>query len=333
MKETQIKKLFQQVSQLKVGVIGDYALDVYYQLHKKTGEISVETGKEVYHGKNISASLGAAGNVVQNLHDFGVRKLQVFGVTGQDIFGREMRHLMHQYRVDTSNLLDEKSWETCVYSKPLLETEEDHRIDFGSQNKLEETVRELLLSKLEAALPHLDVLIINRQFLHPLLDKEFLVWISKIHKDYPKCRFFADIRHGGHLIRGITLKINAEEAANILQKSIPDEGDLKGCEQIGLELADFTKGPVLMTRGEFGLIFIDQGRMTVEEGIKTEGAVDPVGAGDTVISAFSTAMSTGIAVQEAMHIANMAAAVTVKKLNQTGTASPEEIISLHRILQ
>jgi sugar/nucleoside kinase (ribokinase family) len=69
-------------------------------------------------------------------------------------------------------------------------------------------------------------------------------------------------------------------------------------------------------------------------GIRLSAELDTVGAGDSVISAFSVSISaaarTGAstAVEDALRIANAAAAVTVQKRRQTGTASPEEILAV-----
>ena len=54
---------------------------------------------------------------------------------------------------------------------------------------------------------------------------------------------------------------------------------------------------------------------------------DTVGAGDTFISALAGTLAVGGSPWEAGVIANLAAAVTVEKLNQTGTASPDEILT------
>ncbi len=63
-------------------------------------------------------------------------------------------------------------------------------------------------------------------------------------------------------------------------------------------------------------------------GVKVEGEVDPVGAGDTFVSALTAALAAGACASDAAALANVAAAVTVAKLRQTGTAAPEEIAEL-----
>jgi bifunctional ADP-heptose synthase (sugar kinase/adenylyltransferase) len=54
-----------------------------------------------------------------------------------------------------------------------------------------------------------------------------------------------------------------------------------------------------------------------------------VGAGDTVVAAFSACIGAGATPAQAIAVANLAAAVTVQKRHQTGTASLPEILNLY----
>jgi phosphoglycolate phosphatase-like HAD superfamily hydrolase len=63
-------------------------------------------------------------------------------------------------------------------------------------------------------------------------------------------------------------------------------------------------------------------------GIQLMKKLDPVGAGDTVTSALALCLGAGVSPAEAAELANFAAAVTVQKLFQTGTASGEEILQV-----
>ena len=86
-----------------------------------------------------------------------------------------------------------------------------------------------------------------------------------------------------------------------------------------------TRKPVFVTRGENGLLVADSDGLHHIPGIQMTKKIDPVGAGDTVISALATCLGAGIDPVDAADIANIAAAVTIQKLFQTGTASREEI--------
>jgi sugar/nucleoside kinase (ribokinase family) len=56
--------------------------------------------------------------------------------------------------------------------------------------------------------------------------------------------------------------------------------------------------------------------------------IDTVGAGDSFLAALTTALAAGANPIEAARLGHFAAAVTIRKLGITGTASPEEILSV-----
>jgi len=56
--------------------------------------------------------------------------------------------------------------------------------------------------------------------------------------------------------------------------------------------------------------------------------VDPVGAGDSYLAGAAATLAAGYNMQTAAEIGSYVAGVTVQKLFQTGTASPEEILQM-----
>ena len=59
--------------------------------------------------------------------------------------------------------------------------------------------------------------------------------------------------------------------------------------------------------------------------------LDPVGAGDAFIAGLAATLAVGGTPWEAGVVANLAAGVTVEKLHQTGTASPQEVLERYRL--
>ena len=80
-----------------------------------------------------------------------------------------------------------------------------------------------------------------------------------------------------------------------------------------------------MTRGEHGLLVADAAGVHVIHGIQVLDPVDPVGAGDTVVAALAAALAGGADIVTAATLANLAASITVRKLQTTGTATPAEL--------
>ncbi|GAB3492368.1 hypothetical protein GCM10027341_06420 [Spirosoma knui] len=324
--------MFDRIVDVKVGVIGDFALDLYYSIQTQTGEYSIETGEEVHWGSQPKASLGAAGNVVQNLAALGIRQIHVFGCVGNDLYGREMQALFQQAGVQTQHLLTPVSgWDTCVYTKPMQGNRELNRIDFGIHNELTDEVFNDLLVGLKQALAHIDVLILNQQFANPLLSEERVAQLNGLIAEFPNVRFVADMRHVGKQIQGAILKVNTAELARFLAQHAPDEPDLNWCLKQGQQFRTLRNGPLVITRGAQGILYLDEHVTEVVDGLHLEGELDTVGAGDTVVAALAACLGAGAEPGQALEIANLAAAVTVQKLRQTGTASPTEILALQRM--
>lgn len=327
---TFLPALFEQISRLKVGVIGDFALDLYFDLETQTGECSIETGLDVHWGARPQASPGAAGNVVHNLLALGVGKVWVVGCVGPDLFGREMRHLFDRQGVRTEHLLTvESGWDTCVYTKPMEQGREANRIDFGSRNTLPDEQFAHLLNSLRELLPQLDALIINGQFLHPLLTPDRLPALNDLLRQHPNVQFVADLRDSGFLMRGVTLKVNTAELARFQNVPLPDNPNTDWCHTHGRALAEQIGGPVVVTRGEAGILYVSSTESHAEAGLKLPSPLDTVGAGDTVVAALTASLAAGASPSQALILANLAAAVTVQKIGQTGTASPEEIMLIN----
>ena len=331
MTSSDITAVFDRMTTLNVGVIGDFAIDLYYSLDTETGERSLETGQAVFWGSRPRASLGAAGNVVQNLTAFGIQTINVLGCIGDDLYGREMRSLFELQGVNTQHLVAvTDGWDTCVYTKPMRGGQESNRIDFGTHNQLSDPLFADLLRGLEQVLPGLDVLIINQQFPNPLLTEERVLRLNDLISRFPQVRVVADMRQVGRQVRGAILKVNTAELARFLTVSLPGLPDLNWCVQHGNLLSRQLQGPLLITRGEQGIVYLDGLDVYRIDGLPLTGELDTVGAGDTVVAAFAASIGTGAAPAQALELANLAAAVTVQKLHQTGTATPAEILTLQR---
>ena len=325
----EIKEIFQQIKNLKIGVIGDFAVDFYYGINQQTEEFSVETGKEVFWGTQPKTSLGAAGNVANNLAALGVENIQVFGCVGNDIFGREMIDLFQNINVDTKFLKSLSSvWDTCTYTKPMSVSGEENRLDFGTHNTLSEEVFKQILLDLESALPSLNVLIINQQFPNPLLTPQRIQRLNDVLSKFQNCLFIADLRAYGLHIKNIVLKVNTEELARLVGVSTIEEADETACIAHAKTLLDKIGGSLVITRGEHGISYISPTETQSVKALQLNTELDTVGAGDTVVAAFSASRGTGASIAQSLEIANLAAAVTVQKLHQTGTATLEEILNL-----
>ena len=329
MTNSEIQVLLKSIENVRVGVIGDFALDIYYSLEQNTGEYSHETGKPVFYGSSIKSELGAAGNIVNNIASLGVKNISVFGFIGDDVLGRELIYQLNQKNVNTEYLITiSENWETYAYFKPSERKKEISRLDFGSSNEPNELQMKTLLENLKSEIKNFDVLIVNQQFVNPMIDEKTFDLLNDIIKENPKCKVFGDLRKDYNKLGRGTLKVNSVAISNLLGIELFDEKDSEVCVSHLKEAQKLIGNPLFMTRGENGLIHIDNDDITTVPGIYLTGDVDNLGLGNTCISAFAVCSGSGAGVLDSLEIANLAYAIIVKRIHQTGTASPEEILKL-----
>jgi rfaE bifunctional protein kinase chain/domain len=314
--------------QARVAVLGDFAIDAYWLIDPDQGELSVETHLPVRKVRKQRYSLGGAGNVAANLAALGVMSVEAIGLIGDDLFGGLMLKMLEEMGICAAGLLRcQEDWQTPVFSKPHLGEGETNRIDFGAFNSLSPQAMEEVIGQLDRAARVCDAVILNQQIPVGLSTPEMIVRINEVIASRPRCRFIVDSRSRAELYRGAMLKLNAHEAARLAGQPRPLDERIPGDEarRFAAEIAERTGQPVFVTRGENGLIVADERGVEEIPGIQVLERTDPVGAGDTAVAAIAAVLGGGGDPRAAARLANIAASVTVRKLQTTGTASADEI--------
>lgn len=328
-KETE--KILEKIKGAKILLYGDFCLDAYWVLDPRGSEISVETGLKAKAAGNQKYSLGGASNVAANLAALQPKQIKITGVTGNDIFGREMISQLNGIGIDTSGLVIQKeNFETYVFCKLILEGSEQPRIDFGTYNKRTKETDDKILEHIRRNAKDADIIIINQQVPYSITNKEFIEGINKIVLEFPEKIFIVDSRHHAPEFKNISLKTNEVEAAILcgIKANYDDVFNINDVKKFASELFKKHKKPSLISRGKHGILACDEKGIHEVPGLQFLKKLDTVGAGDTALSAVSCALAAKIDMQDAIEFANFAAGVTIQKLFQTGTASPEEILSV-----
>ncbi|MBN2456212.1 MAG: hypothetical protein JXB29_06735 [Sedimentisphaerales bacterium] len=326
-----VEDILERIKDVKVAVYGDFCIDAYWFIDPRGSEVSVETGLRTQAVRKHYYSLGGASNVVSNLAALEPAGIKVIGVTGNDIFGRELTKQLHALGVDTDCLIEqENDFDTVTFGKPYFEGRERPRIDFGFFNKRSEETDHLLLEGVRNALKHSDVLIFNQQVPGSITNKSFIEETNKLFKEFNDKVVLLDSRHYGHRFTNVYRRTNDLEAAilNGINAEIGEVFKLEDLRQYALNLYSRSHKPVFLTRGWRGIITVDEKGIHEIPGIQVLKKLDAVGAGDTTTSALALCLGAGICPADAAEFANFAAAVTGQKLFQTGTASGSEILQV-----
>jgi len=328
MQHTELKSLLTKIQSSRIGIVGDFCLDAYLLLEPAASESSLETGLSTRPVRTQRYSLGAAGNVASNLQAMGVGTLRAFGVIGEDPFGREMSQLLSSKGIDITGLLVQREqWDSYVYMKPYERQQEQHRLDFGNFNELHSSTSASLLETLAAALPSLDLIIVNQQVQHGIHTKEFRDVLRALVLSHPEKHFLADSRHFADEYAGCIRKINTLEAARLVGRD-PAAMDVLELQDLAKLLFQRWAKPVFLTRGENGCIVCDATGCNEVPGLLILSPVDPVGAGDSMLAGIAAALAAGAEPFHAAELGSLVAGVTVQKLMQTGTATAEEILKI-----
>jgi rfaE bifunctional protein kinase chain/domain len=331
MEINQLTAILEKIKQVKVAVYGDFCLDAYWFLDPRGGEISAETGLHSQAVKKHYYTLGGASNVIANLAALEPAKIKVIGVIGNDIFGRELTRQFNGLGVNYESLvIQDENFDTVTFSKIILNGKEQPRMDFGFFNQRSKLIDDKIIIGLRDALQNSDVLIFNQQVPGSLISERFIFEVNLILNQFNEKIVLLDTRHYGHKFKNIYRKTNTVEAARLngVEANVLDQISFEATTRHAQKLYNDSGKPVFITRGSRGILVVDSSGSHEIPGIKLNKPIDPVGAGDTVVSALALCLGAGLKPVEAAEFANLAAAVTVQKLFMTGTASGKEMLDL-----
>jgi len=326
-----LRSLLLKFKEIRIGVLGDFCLDVYWLTDLSASEPSLETGLPTRPVAEQRYELGGAGNVLNNIAAIGCGGLEPFGVIGPDPLGREMSRLLADLNVRSDGLLlENNNWATMAYVKPYERDEETSRLDFGNFNRLPEATADRLLSLLKERLDYLDVVVINQQVRQGIHTGAMRSKLAGLIQKHPEKIFIVDSRHFADAYPGAYLKIGDHEATRQIGIEYPANAlvlkeDVYKAAKILYEKAG---RPVFISRGARGVVVHDKNGLHDVPGILLLERVDPVGAGDSMLAGLALALAAGAAPVTAAIFGNIVASITVQKIKQTGTAAAPEILAV-----
>lgn len=333
MESNQIIEILKKINKVKIAVYGDFCLDAYWIMDPGGSEISVETGLQAEAVRKHYYSPGGGSNIVANLSALKPASIKVIGVIGDDIFGRELTLQLVTLHADISSLIVQKeNFSTITFTKKYLEENEEPRIDFGFFNERSEETDKKILKNLRFTLQNYDALIFNQQVPGSINNEEFINEANKLFEEFENKIILLDSRHYNDKFNNVFRKTNDIEIArlngvDLNPNDIVSTTDIK---RYAKNIYKQSKKPIFITRGSRGILTIDSEGISEIPGIQLLTKLDPVGAGDTTISALVLCLAAGIKPRDTAIFANFAAAVTVQKLFTTGNASGEEILEISK---
>ena len=322
-----LDSLLDRLRSAKVAVFGDLFLDAYWLLDSTPSETSLETGLEAYRVQAQRYSPGGCGNIAVNLAALGVAYIEMVGAVGADMFGDELVRQFILRGISVDNVLrGPPGWPTLVYAKPCKRGVELNRFDFGIGREVPSDFASQLLGRLDSAASSCSVVVINEQ-VPGGWTANMVSAINALISRNPRTLFIVDSRDHAGSFPCAALKLNLREAARIFGEDA-NALTVDDTPRLAQALEARQHHPVIVTRGEHGLLLAVNGELFDIPGIELPGAIDPVGAGDTALAALAAALAVGARPLEAGTLANMAAAITTRQVLTTGVATPAQLHAL-----
>jgi rfaE bifunctional protein kinase chain/domain len=321
-------------------VVGDFFLDLYFDLDRSLSEVSIETSLEAYQVVRVRSSPGAAGTVTSNLRalDVGVIAL---GVIGMDGMGYELLHGLQARGVDVSPLIQAEDRFTPTYTKPMMreqdgQVHELNRLDIKNRTALPVSIEEQLIAALRDQVDQVDGIVVADQ----VQERNCGVITDRVREELaalaaarPGKVIVADSRVRVGEYCGLAVKPNAREAVTALHPGCEDESsDRDTAESCAAALFQRNGKPVFLTVGADGVIVFDREGRTHVPAIRVEGPIDIVGAGDSTMAGIAAALCCGATHAEAALLGTLVASITIQQIGTTGTATRAQVLDRYRAM-
>jgi rfaE bifunctional protein kinase chain/domain len=342
LRESRLRQLLDTFPKLRLGVVGDFFLDAYYDCDPQLDELSLETGRTCYQVVRTRRQAGAAGTVAANLVALGVGQVEAVGFCGDDGEGYELCRAMQGLGLNLDGFFRRPDRFTPTYGKPcyvdgtrpgMPVREELERLDTKNRKPTPRDLQDLLIAHLEKQLPKWQGVVLLDQVSEPgcgVLTPRVRRFLAEEARRRPKQIFLADSRQLIGLFRQVLVKPNQFEAARALGQRGKRPPSLRASTSHALALSRRTGQPVFLTLGEKGMLVAQKNRVEHIDAFRVTGPIDTVGAGDSASAALLAALSARAELTEAAQLANLVASITIQQLGTTGTASPAQILRRYK---
>ncbi len=306
-------------------IVGDICLDRRCVYDPATSEPSRETRIPRVGVVATEVSPGAGGTVANNLVSLGMSHVAVLGAIGEDGYAWELTRAMNASSISTDLLIRSSEMPTFTYTKLVNAStgvEDLPRVDQIFNRPLPGAVEKTVLSHLESYASSFDVLFVSDQaetkrggvVTGPVRES-----LRKIAAENPSKLIWVDSRLRVERFKGVTIKPNEQEA---------DMACIALFGKVNYQrLRAHTESRLMfVTKGQQGVLVVDENTETLVPTRAVEKPVDICGAGDSFSAGAAVALAITGSATDAARIGNLVASITIMK-HGTGTASAAEVLA------
>lgn len=313
-----------KLPKLRIAVVGDIMVDRY--VSGEINRISPEAPVPVNRVTEIREVLGGAANVAANLSNLDCNVF-LAGVAGNDDHGNLLIQLLENQHIDDSGILYESTRRTTTKVRILGEQQQMIRLDFEENIPINEEECYKIVKWLERlADDGLDGIVVS-DYGKGVCGQGLLKKIINIANKYNIITIIDPKGSDWYKYEGATfITPNVKELSEYVGYSVPNtkEDVVKAAREV---LKDISFDYIVVTRSAEGITVVtENGNVWHNPAVKQE-VFDVSGAGDTVVAIMITAVSSGLSIRAALHLANSAAGVVVSKVG-TYPIHRSELINL-----
>lgn len=300
-------------------VVGDVMLDRYWQ--GSTQRISPEAPVPVVLVNDQSMRIGGAGNVAVNITSLGA-SASLLSTYGQDDAGSDLSELLKLYGVNDHCLRSEQVT-TTTKLRILSQHQQLIRLDF--ETPAAQIDFKALLSRFNDLLERSDLVVLSDYgkgiisdagvYIEESLKRDKKVLVDPKYKDFM-------LYQGAYLITP-----NKKEFEDVVG-SIESQSQLEEKAQQVIQQCNL--GGLLITQGDKGMTLVMDKQNPVHFPTLAQEVFDVTGAGDTVIASLAAGLSSGMTVEDSVHLSSVAAGIVVGRVG-TSFVSQEDLIKAEHI--
>ncbi len=323
-----MESIIQAVGDVRIGIIGDGCLDVYWYADMRLSELSREPPHYPLPIVKEKMYPGGGANVAVNAATLGAKKVYMLSLIGRDWRGDCLSAALKDQGIDTKYMLRSDTRITPTYCKPIKRgysdmAYEDPRLDFDNHVPLCKAEEAEIIENLREMAGEVDVIAVCDQLRYGVITEGIRQELASLAAKGKPIAVDSRLRIGA--FSNVIIKPNDLEAFNATEGKAPDEATLDAVAACAEKLHGRTKAPVIITMGSKGALWYDGSAFSSAEAVRVPPPIDIVGAGDAFLAAFSCAYAAGFTGPESIGFASIVSSVVVKKLGMTGSATPQEI--------
>ena len=295
----------------KILVVGSFVKDLTVSTNRFP-----EVGETVLGCGFQTASGGKGANQAIQAARLGAHVTMV-GKVGDDIYGKEMINSCVESGIDCSRVKIDKDTPSAI-GNVQLQIDKDGK----TQNRIivvpgaNMAITNEELSFLESEIKDFDIVLLQLEI--PMKVNEFVVDCANRNGVPVMLNPAPSAPLSDSIMSKLTyISPNEHEAADLTGVTIRHDGDKVNLDDvkaaINVLLGRGVKN-VLITLGTAGAAFGNENEFFICPSLPNIRAVDPTGAGDSFVGAFSTFISMGIDHQKSVRIANYVGSLTVSKM-------------------